>query len=114
MAVLNIDDDAPRDAWKKWCLGIAFPSLVAAYGVSCILLQRGTLIGQELQTMRLSGKDAIAFGIAILAVALFLHAHYFLSNAERLSALGGLGKLMALVAGIFGIGFVIIRNFTPL
>ena len=73
--MLNVDDDAPRDAWKKWCLGIAFPSLVAAYGVSCILLQRGTLLGQELQTIRLSGKDAIAFGIAILALALFLHAH---------------------------------------
>jgi hypothetical protein len=114
MPVFNIHDDAPRDAWKQWCLGIAFPILIAAYGGSCILLQRGTLVGRDWQRMQLSGKDAIAFGTAILAVALFLHAHYFLSNSERLSAFAVLGKVMALVAGIIGIGFVIVRNFSPL
>ena len=90
--MFNIHDGAPRDAWKQWCLGIAFPILVAAYGGSCILLQRGTLVGRDWQRMQLSGKDAIAFGTAILAVALFLHAHYFLSNSDTPVCIRGAGK----------------------
>ena len=62
--------------------------------------------------MPLSGWDAIVFGIAVLGAALFMHAHYFWSNSNRLAEYAELGKVIGLLVGLSGIGFVVVRNFT--
>lgn len=106
------DDDAMSDAWSKWGLGVVVPSLIAAYGLSRVILRHAVLYGRRGTSMPLSGWDAVVFGIAIIGAALFMHAHFFWSNSNRLAEYADLGKVVGLLVGVAGIGFVIVRNFT--
>lgn len=72
------------------------------------------LYGRRGVRMPLSGWDAVAFGIVILSVALFMHARYFMAHSKTMSDYAELGKIVALLAGIASIGFVVVRNFTLL
>ena len=108
----GFDDEPMNDAWTKWGLGVVVPSLIAAYGLSRVILRHAVLYGRRGASMPLSGWDAIVFGIAILGAALFMHAHYFWSNSNRLAEYADLGKVIGLLIGLSGLGFVVVRNFT--
>ena len=108
----SFDDEPLGDAWSKWGLGIAVPSLIAAYGLSRVILRHAVLYGRRGTSMPLSGWDAVVFGIAILGVALCMHAHYFWSNSNRLAEYAELGKVIGLLVGVSGFGFVVVRNFS--
>ena len=110
--LFDLDDDPPTDAWSKWGVGIAVPVVIAIYGISRVILRQAILYGTRGRTMTMTGWDAVAFGITILAVALFLHTRFFWSNSERLREFAGLGQILSMIAGIVGLGFVIVRNFT--
>jgi len=109
---LGFDDEPMGDAWSKWGLGIVVPSLIATYGLSRVVLRHAVLFGRRGFSMPLSGWDAVVFGFAILGAALFMHAHYFWSNSNRLAEYAELGKVIGFLVGVVGIGFVVVRNFT--
>lgn len=108
----DLDDEPMGDAWSKWGLGVVVPSLIATYGLSRVILRHAVLYGRRGASMPLTGWDAIVFGIAVLGAALFMHAHYFWSNSNRLAEYAELGKVIGLLVGLSGIGFVVVRNFT--
>ena len=110
--IFDIDDDPPNDPWSKWGIGIVVPCLIGGYGITRILFRHAVLHGRRGMSMTLNGWDAVMLGLAILAVALFLHSRYFWSNTDRLASYAGLGQFVALLLGIAGIGFVVVRNFT--
>jgi hypothetical protein len=110
--LFDLDDDPPTDAWSMWGVGITIPSLIVLVGISRIVFKSGVLYGTRGRSMPLTGWDAVAFGIAIIAAGLFLHTRYFWSNTSRLLPFAGLGQAVAMLAGILGLGFVIVRNFS--
>ena len=54
--------------------------------------------------MQLQGKQAVAFGIALLGLALVLHAHYYLDALDRWPGAVYLGKVAGLLALVGGLG----------
>src|SRR5688500_17742299 len=63
----------------KYVLGLAIPLALASFGAWCVIMQRAWLRSEH-GTMTLGGSDAIALGIATIALAGFLHSHYFWGN----------------------------------
>ena len=110
--MFNFDDEPMGDTWSKWVLGVVVPSLIAIYGFSRVILRHAVLYGRRGASMPLSGWDAVVFGIAIVGAALFMHAHYFWSNSNRLAEYAELGKVIGLLVGLSGFGFVVVRNFS--
>jgi hypothetical protein len=56
------------------------------------------------------GLNAVAFGAAWVAVAVFVHCHYFWGNIYSQSWFAVLGKIIAACGFIAAIVFVLIRN----
>jgi hypothetical protein len=91
--------------WSRWFGGVALPLVFAGYGLRCWMIRRGHLPGRR-GVMELQGRQAVAFGIALLGLALFLHAHYFLDALDRWPGAAYLGKvagLLLLVGGLIGL-----------
>jgi hypothetical protein len=77
-----------------------------------VVNRRAWLTG-EYSWMKLSGKEAIALGIATIALAGFVHSHYFWGNVDRFGNVPMVvGKVVSLIAMIGGLGYVIVRAFT--
>ncbi len=70
------------------------------------------LSGRRGVRMPLSGWDAVAVGIIMLSVALFMHARYFMAHSKTMSDHAELGKIVALLTGIGSVGFIVARNFS--
>jgi len=62
------------DSYKTGCIGVLVPLVVAAYGIRTIVRQRTTGRWGRSPTV---GPEAVEFGIAVIAVALFAHAWGF-------------------------------------
>jgi hypothetical protein len=114
LPLFDAESDAPTDSWSKWGMGIALPAVIAVYGLSRVILLKAALMGRRGHQISLTGWDAVAYGIAVMAVALFLNVHYFWSNSERLAEYVDLGKAVALLMGIASIGFIVVRNVSPI
>ena len=106
-------DDVSDDPWTKWGYGVVVPCLLSLFGASRMVYQQATLIGYRGRGMSLTGGDAVAFGVAILAGALFMHVRYFWSNSTRLAGYVDLGTVVAILVGIVSLGIVLVRNALP-
>jgi hypothetical protein len=101
-------EDQPTQGWfYKWILGIVIPLGLVAYGVSAIISRRadyGTNISMELH-----GVNAIAYGIALISAAVFMHCHYFWGNIYDQVWFAVLGKILSACGFIAGLAVLIVR-----
>ena len=110
-AASSFSDPPPGTFWSRWFGGVALPLVFASYGLRCWVTRRGYIPGRW-RVMQLQGKEAVAFGIALLGLALFLHAHYFLDALDRWPGAVYLGKvagLLVLVGGLGGLFWAFLR-----
>ena len=110
----GFDDEPLDDAWNKWGLGVVVPSLIALFGVSRMILRVAVLYGPRRTSLTLTGWDAIAFGASLIGVAIFMHAHYHWNLSRSLAAYADLGKVFGIILGVVAIGFVVVRNISPI
>ena len=61
------------------------------------------------ESMTLHGENAVAFGIALMAVALFIHFHYFWGNIYNQIWFAVLGKIISVIIFIGAMGVLIVR-----
>jgi hypothetical protein len=105
------DDDfegPPPQSWfPKWVWGIALPLWLAAYGLRAMVTGEAHLAGR--QPMDLHGCNATAVGVAAISLALFLHCHYFWGNIYAQGWYAQLGKIIAAVGFIAGLGFLLVQ-----
>jgi hypothetical protein len=85
-----------------WLGGVGLALLPLAYGISCIVTQRGEL-GTTIWRSEVQGVAAIALGMGWIGVGLFLHFHFFFGLHSRLSAFSRRGKSIALVVACAGL-----------
>lgn len=107
------DDGVPADAPTKWLLGVAGPCLIGLYGASKLLFPYVTLRFRYHSRLHLTGFDARLFGCMVIAIALFMHAHYFWAHVERLAGYSSLLKPISVLSGIALFAVILIRNISP-
>ena len=88
----------PDTFWAKWFGGVVFPLIGLAIGISMILMREATLYGQNQSNMDLHGTNALLYGWSTVSLAVFLHAHYFWGNVDRLMRFSFLGKVFSLTS----------------
>lgn len=111
-------DPAPRDAHFTWGLGVAGALALAVYGLGCILSRSATWVGGTDLDLALGGgpeihcrgPSAVAVGVFWMALAGFLHVHFFWSWRERFFGYAQIGKLLSLVIGTGAILYFIYRE----
>ena len=106
------DDDGPPSRFYKWVVGIGGACVFAVLAALCWVSRKALLPG-HLSTMPLEGGSAIAMGVVLLAIGVFLFAHYFCSNSQRLGGLTDIGKMISLLGFIGGLGFILFCHFVP-
>ena len=88
--------------WSKWVYGVIPPVLLSAYGARCCIEKQAVWIGRlGNHHIDLFGDQAVAFGLAWISFACFLHVHYYWTASPRLAVLSHLGKIIS-VLGIIG------------
>ena len=101
-------EDASGSPVAKWVGGIIIPASIAAYSVRCLMMRTGTIIGRG-GALRVSGVDAIVYGIAILGLAVFLNAHFFFSTSRKLYVVSELGRPLGLMLLAGGALYLVFR-----
>jgi hypothetical protein len=113
MAIDRWGDEPSQGFGPKWFGGALTPLLIAAYATSVLVAGEGTIPGRGMwrsgSRLTVHGTDAIAYGMALLGAAAFLHCHYFWGNTRNLDQYSSLGKAVSALAFIVGIGWVAYR-----
>jgi hypothetical protein len=102
------EDQPKQGPFYKWVLGGAIPLAVCLYGFHAIVTQRAEY-GRPEMALPLLGWNAIAFGIAAVSLAIFFHCHYFWGNIYNQAWFAVLGKMIAGIGFIVGLGVLIVR-----
>lgn len=104
----NFEDVPASGPLPMYGGGIVLPSVLIAYGLACWISGHAA-IADRYYPLDLNGTKAIAAGIAYLSLGVFLHCHYFWGNLYHLAGFAVLGKILAAIAFIVSLGFVIVR-----
>jgi hypothetical protein len=103
----DLEDQPGQSAYHKWGLGILVPALLLSYSI-WILLTDAAEFGSRF-TMPLRGENAMAYGLAVMSVGVFMHCHYFWGNIYNQIWLAVLGKIVSLCGFIAATVFLCIR-----
>lgn len=99
-------DTTDARPFARWAYGVGLAAVLAIYAVSVLVTQRASLPSRH-WTQGLTeyqGLAATALGSVYLAIALFGHLHYIWTASPRFWGYAQLGKMLAAVAIIGGIG----------
>lgn len=108
----SVDEDwanvPPQGKWVKWGGGLVVPIALVAYAGYCFT-GRAWLPGTDVQDMLVFGRDATAYGMALVGLALFLHSHCFWGNVFQLSVIATVGKIVGLLGFVGSLGYLLVR-----
>ena len=116
---LAADTAGPPSGGKPegWIYGVILAGPLAVYGLYCLLTQRAWFlaIGNSFANNRVprrgpvfeeyDGRLAMALGLIIIAVAMYLHFRHFWSQGPRLSRYYEIGQFSALLIFIAALGW---------
>ena len=88
------EDQPAQSSVHKWVLGLFGPALLLSYGIWVLVTKAAEFSGDR-ATMDLRGENAIAYGLAVISIALFLHCHYFWGNIYNQIWFAVLGKIVS-------------------
>ena len=90
------DDDfegqPTQGPFYQWGLGLVLPIIAMCHGASALMAHAAT-VGQSRTVLH--GHTADAYGVAVLALAVFLHCHYFWGNIYDQIWFAVLGKIVS-------------------
>ncbi len=102
------EDQPSQGPFYKWALGVLVPLGLIIYGIHAIITRQATFDNRFPITFH--NLNAIAFGSASLSAGLFLHCHYFWGNIYNQAWFAVLGKILAAIGFITGLGILLVRN----
>ncbi len=104
----SLSGDASGSLFSRIFGGSLVPLAVAWYGLYVCLTKKAYLHGSG-HSLEINGSLAICFGIAVIALAFFLHFHFVWSVSSRLYRYAGFCKFIALLVLISSFGYVLWR-----
>ncbi|MBC7784214.1 MAG: hypothetical protein H7144_10270 [Burkholderiales bacterium] len=102
------EDQPGQGVFYLWGLGVVLPLALIGYGSYAIAVRQISFGGQI--SMTLHGPNAIAFGIAWVSAAVFVHCHYFWGNIFDQAWFAVVGKIFGACGFIASLAFLGIRN----
>lgn len=90
----DLTDSPAEGGFFKWGLGMLAALAVAFYGVWVLVSGDGTFSGRTV-SIDLHGFNAAAYGVAAIAIGVFLHCHYFWGNIYDNAWGAVLGKIIS-------------------
>ena len=90
---------------RMWLLGVALALLPIYYAIRCWLTDHAVLIGRHGTRLDLTGPAARGIAVAAIAVALFMHAHWFWGLHPRLAGWSPILKVPALLLFLAAFGY---------
>lgn len=91
--------------WSRVALGILVPVMIAGIGLVGIVQQSITFVAaRPLRLAHYAGVEAVALGVAYLAVAVFVHCHCFLMTFDAFYGHGEIGKIIAAALFLGSVG----------
>jgi hypothetical protein len=82
---------------KMWLAGMGVAGALAAYGIACIVSEEATMLARHSRNMHVTGPAAVWIGAAWIALAGFIHFHYFWGLHSRLWRFSETLKVASLV-----------------
>jgi uncharacterized BrkB/YihY/UPF0761 family membrane protein len=101
------EDQPAQRPFYKWALGVAVLLVILGFGLHAISTGEAVYGGQ--MKLTLHGINADAFGVAAVSAAVFMHCHYFWGNVYDQAWFAVLGKIIAAIGFIVGLGVLLIR-----
>ena len=102
----DFEDQPGQGPAYQWGLGAALPLLILGYGLHAIIVRRAEYGRVPLV---LHGENAVALGVAAVALGIFLHCHYYWGNVYNQAWFAVLGKIISAIAFIAGLGVILVR-----
>lgn len=102
----SLSGTASGSTFSRIAGGVVAAIIIGFLGMRACITHQATLPGGRGAKLELSGAPAVSFGIALLAVGLFLHFHFVWTTSERLYQWAEIGKGISLVAFIGGVGYM--------
>jgi hypothetical protein len=99
-------DTTDARPFGQWAYGVALAAVAAIYAINVLVTQRASLPSRHgaIALTEYDGLPAMGLGSTYLALAVFMHLHYFWSASPRFWGYAQLGKMLAAAAVIGGIG----------
>lgn len=110
--VEELSHSAEGNLIALWAWGVVAALLIAAYGAYCLVVGEATFIGtRPLRIVQCTGTPAMCIGVALIAVACFMHLHFVWSHHERYWGLAALGKTICAAALAMALVYAVIYIF---
>jgi hypothetical protein len=116
--------DPPRGGRAQmWVVGAGLATLTFVYGMSCLITQRATVPRTRFRGMggmnpgvftEISGDMAVAFGMGMVILSLFIHFQWFWGNHPKLSNYYEIGKYLSLLGLLGMVLYCVYSQLMPL
>lgn len=103
----------PSSGWKEmWIGGIGLALIPVAYGVYCLYTRHAYFPRRRGgPVLDLQGWEAVLLAMAYIAIGAFLHFEFYWGRHPRLRRWSPRLKNAALLVGVCGIGYALLRRF---
>lgn len=107
--MFNLEEDPLPDHWNR--LGVGCGGAAVMVGAALFFATRTSIrLPGRHGGLRLEGGDVTAFAITLLAIAAFLHVHYFWTGTERFAAAREIVRVLTLVTGLIAFGSILVHQ----
>lgn len=101
----SLAESAKPNPIVGWLVGVGAALGIAGYGTVCLVTRSATFV-DEARTV-FHGAEAIALGVSYLAIACFLHAHFFWSWRPRFMGYAQIAKALSMFVVAGGVFFFV-------
>ena len=106
----SLENEAPSDPYSRWCGGVITAAIPVVIGVLAAVGERAYFLSRSGGIAEYGAKDAIALGVACIAIGLLLHSHYFWAASSRYFIVSQILKPIALLLLAGAMIFVVLNQ----
>lgn len=107
--MFDFGEDPLPDDWNRWGYGCG--GALLATGTAAFINTRDSIhIPGRRGGITLQGNDVTACALILLALAVFLHVHFFWTGTERFVFARETARVISLVTGLIAFGAILVSQ----